>query len=137
VKAVVDTNVVACYSLGTEQFIEEVRQFWRTVEDACAPTHWEAELANPVWMAVRTGVLPTGLSLFTSSGPVQAGETIRHEKKNRKQQHDVSEPSSHHANVRSTTQRHRPKPLPCDVRRIASNGRMPRVRNPCRIPAAS
>ena len=57
-KAVVDTNVVACYLLGTEPFVEEVRQFWRTVE-ACAPTHWEAELANAVWMAARTGVLPT------------------------------------------------------------------------------
>jgi predicted nucleic acid-binding protein len=58
VKAVVDTNVVAYYLLGTEPFVAEVRQFWRIV-DACAPTHWEAELANAVWMAVRTGVLPT------------------------------------------------------------------------------
>ena len=57
-KAVVDTNVVAYYLLGTEPFVEEARQFWRTV-DACAPTHWEAELANAVWMAVRAGVLPT------------------------------------------------------------------------------
>ncbi len=58
-KAVVDTNVVAYYLLGTEPFVEEVRQFWRTIEEACAPSHWEAELANAVWMAVRTGVLPT------------------------------------------------------------------------------
>lgn len=57
-KAVVDTNVVAYYLLGTEPFIDEARRFWRTVEEACAPTHWEAELANVVWMAVRTGVLP-------------------------------------------------------------------------------
>ncbi len=56
-KAVVDTNVVAYYLLGTQPFVEEVRQFWRSVEEACAPTHWEAELANAVWMAVRTGVL--------------------------------------------------------------------------------
>lgn len=56
--AVVDTNVVACYLLGTEPFLEEVRDFWRTVEEAVAPVHWEAELANAVWMAVRTGVLP-------------------------------------------------------------------------------
>ena len=56
--AVVDTNVVAYYLLGTEPFLEEVRQFWRTVEEAWAPVHWEAELANAVWMAVRTGVLP-------------------------------------------------------------------------------
>ena len=58
-KAVVDTNVVAYYLLGTEPFLEEVRQFWRTVDEALAPVHWEAELANAVWMAVRTGVLPT------------------------------------------------------------------------------
>lgn len=58
-KAVVDTNVVAYYLLGTEPFVEEVRQFWRTVEETSAPTLWEAELANAVWMAVRMGVLPT------------------------------------------------------------------------------
>ena len=55
--AVVDTNVVAYYLLGTEPFLEEVRQFWRTVEEAWAPDHWEAELANAVWLAVRAGVL--------------------------------------------------------------------------------
>lgn len=57
-KAVVDTNVVAYYLLGTEPFLEEVRQFWRIVQEAVAPVHWEAELANAIWMAVRTGVLP-------------------------------------------------------------------------------
>jgi predicted nucleic acid-binding protein len=57
VTAVVDTNVVAYYLLGTEPFLEEVRQFWRTVEEAWAPVHWEAELANAVWMALRTGVV--------------------------------------------------------------------------------
>ena len=57
--AVVDTNVVAYYLLGTEPFLEEVREFWRTVEEVWAPVHWEAELANAVWMAVRTGVLPS------------------------------------------------------------------------------
>ena len=55
--AAVDTNVVAYYLLGTEPFLEEVRQFWRTVEETWAPVHWEAELANAVWMAVRTGVV--------------------------------------------------------------------------------
>jgi predicted nucleic acid-binding protein len=59
VKAVVDTNVLAYYLLGTEPFVAEVRQFWRTVDEPCAPSHWEAELANAVWMAVRMGVLPT------------------------------------------------------------------------------
>jgi predicted nucleic acid-binding protein len=58
-KAVVDTNVVAYYLLGTEPFVEETRRFWRGVDEPCAPTHWEAELANAVWMAVRMGVLPS------------------------------------------------------------------------------
>jgi predicted nucleic acid-binding protein len=58
VNAIVDTNVVAYYLLGTEPFVEEVRKFWRAVEAPSAPALWEAELANVVWMAVRTGVLP-------------------------------------------------------------------------------
>jgi len=58
VTVIVDTNVVAYYLLGTEPFVDEVRQFWRTVTDAWAPAHWEAELANTMWMAIRTRVLP-------------------------------------------------------------------------------
>lgn len=57
-KVVVDTNVVAYYLLATEPYVEEARDFWRTVEDLSAPSHWEAELANAIWMAVRAGVLP-------------------------------------------------------------------------------
>ena len=57
VTAVVDTNVVAYYVFGTAPFLEEVRDFWRTLDEAFAPAHWEAELANVVWMAIRTGVL--------------------------------------------------------------------------------
>ena len=55
--AVVDTNVVAYYLLGTEPFLEETQTFWRGVDEAWAPANWEAELANVVWMAVRTGAL--------------------------------------------------------------------------------
>ena len=55
--AIVDTNVVAYYLLGTEPFIDEVREFWHSVEEPLAPVHWEAELANAIWMAVRTGAL--------------------------------------------------------------------------------
>ena len=55
---VVDTNVVAYYLLGTEPFVDEVRQFWRAAEETWAPVHWEAELVNTVWMAVRSGTLP-------------------------------------------------------------------------------
>ena len=58
VTTVVDTNVVAYYLLGTEPFVEEVRQFWQSADETWAPAHWEAELANTIWMAVRTGALP-------------------------------------------------------------------------------
>jgi predicted nucleic acid-binding protein len=58
VTTIVDTNVVAYYLLGTEPFVDEVRQFWRAADETWAPVHWEAELANTIWMAVRTGALP-------------------------------------------------------------------------------
>ena len=57
-KAIVDTNVVAYYLLGTTPFVDEVREFWQRVDETWAPLHWEAEFANVVWMAVRTGALP-------------------------------------------------------------------------------
>jgi predicted nucleic acid-binding protein len=57
-KAVVDTNVVAYYLLGTAEFADEARRFWHAVTEPLAPALWEAELANVVWMSVRTGVLP-------------------------------------------------------------------------------
>lgn len=55
--AVVDTNVVAYYLLATEPFANEARQFWRAVGQPVAPALWAAEIANVIWMAVRTGVL--------------------------------------------------------------------------------
>jgi predicted nucleic acid-binding protein len=57
VKAVVDTNVVAYYLLGTNQFAAEVRAFMAGLRDAWAPALWEAELANTLWMATRHNVL--------------------------------------------------------------------------------
>ena len=56
-RAIVDTNVIAYYVLGTPEFDAEVREFWRRVEDPTAPALWEAELANVVWMSVRGDVL--------------------------------------------------------------------------------
>src|SRR5262245_20447347 len=50
---VVDTNVVAYYLLGTEPFADEARAFWRGGGAMSAPAHWQAELANVIWMAVR------------------------------------------------------------------------------------
>jgi predicted nucleic acid-binding protein len=58
VTTVVDTNVVAYFLLGTKTFVEEARQFWDAVEEPIAPAVWEAELANVVWMAIRTGIVP-------------------------------------------------------------------------------
>lgn len=57
-KVVVDTNVVAYYLLATEPYVDEVRHFWHQVAELHAPSSWEAELANVVWMAVRHNVLP-------------------------------------------------------------------------------
>lgn len=56
--AVVDTNVVAYLLLGTEEFVEESQAFIGNLDQGMAPTVWEAELANVVWMAVRQGVMP-------------------------------------------------------------------------------
>ena len=57
-RAVVDTNVVAYFLLGTQPFVDETRQFWHGVGEPIAPALWEAELANVVWMAIRTGIVP-------------------------------------------------------------------------------
>jgi predicted nucleic acid-binding protein len=56
-KAVVDTNVVAYFLLGTEAFVAEARTCFERVATPLAPAHWEAELANVMWMATRAGVL--------------------------------------------------------------------------------
>jgi predicted nucleic acid-binding protein len=62
-KAIVDTNVVAYYLLATEPFVEEVRTFWHRPLDLAAPTLWEAEVSNVLWMAARTGVIDRPLAL--------------------------------------------------------------------------
>lgn len=56
-RAVVDTNVVAYYLLGTPDFAAETQAFWRNAGELLAPSSWEAELANVVWMAMRAGSL--------------------------------------------------------------------------------
>jgi predicted nucleic acid-binding protein len=67
VKAVIDTNVVAYLLLGTEAFVDESRTCFEQVATPLAPAHWEAELTNVVWMAVRAGVVPA------AEGPVRLG----------------------------------------------------------------
>ena len=64
-KVVVDTNVVAYLLLGTEGFIDEAKACFHAVSNPIAPAHWEAELTNVVWMAVRSGILPA------EEGPVR------------------------------------------------------------------
>lgn len=56
-KAVVDTNVIAYFLLGTEGFRNECERFWGEVEAPVAPASWEAELANVLWMATRKQVV--------------------------------------------------------------------------------
>ena len=55
--AVVDTNVVAYFVLGTVRFVDEARTFIQALDEAWAPAVWEAELANVLWMATRHKVL--------------------------------------------------------------------------------
>ncbi len=64
-KVVVDTNVVAYLLLGTEGFVAEVKACFNTVSNPRAPARWEAELTHVVWMAIRSGILPS------AEGPVR------------------------------------------------------------------
>jgi predicted nucleic acid-binding protein len=57
VRAVVDTNVVAYFLLGTPKFVAEARTFWNHADDLLAPAAWEAEIANVIWMAARSDVI--------------------------------------------------------------------------------
>jgi predicted nucleic acid-binding protein len=67
VKAVLDTNLVAYFLLGTQAFAGEARSGLKSVTTPLAPAHWEAELCNVLWMAVRSGVLPP------DQGPARLG----------------------------------------------------------------
>jgi predicted nucleic acid-binding protein len=57
VNAVVDTNVVAYFLLGTDPFVDEARRLLAELDEGWAPALWEAELANALWMATRHHVL--------------------------------------------------------------------------------
>lgn len=69
--AVVDTNVVAYYLLGADASAEEARRVFHGAAALMAPAHWEAELANVVWMAVRHG------ALSAEEAPVRLGQARR------------------------------------------------------------
>ena len=66
-KAVIDTNVVAYLVLGTAGFAEDARACFETVATPLAPAHWDAEVTNVIWMAMRTGALPP------EEGPLRLG----------------------------------------------------------------
>ncbi len=57
-KAVVHTNVLAYHLLGTPRFAAEAESFLGSAGEILAPAIWEAEIANVIWMAARTGALP-------------------------------------------------------------------------------
>ena len=57
-KAVVDTNVIAYFLLGTPKFVAEAREFWNQADELLAPAIWEAEITNVIWMATRARVVP-------------------------------------------------------------------------------
>lgn len=57
-RVVVDTNVLAYHLLGTPRFASEAGKLLGAADEILAPALWEAELANVVWLAARTGVLP-------------------------------------------------------------------------------
>lgn len=52
-----DTNVIAYYLLGSEDFIEECREIWRSIERPVAPASWQPEFLNVLWLAVRKEAL--------------------------------------------------------------------------------
>ena len=56
-RAVVDTNVIAYHLLGTPKFASEAGDFLARAQDLVAPSLWQAEIANVIWMAVRSRVL--------------------------------------------------------------------------------
>lgn len=56
-RAVVDTNVLAYHLMGTPRFAAEAGAFLAKADELLAPALWEAEIANVVWMSVRSGVV--------------------------------------------------------------------------------
>ena len=64
--AVVDTNVAAYFLLGTEPYAAPCERFFASLRNGIAPATWEVELANVIWLAVRSGVLKDseGLARF-------------------------------------------------------------------------
>ena len=60
---VVDTNVLAYYTLGTTPFCEEISELLSKPVELIAPDSWRAELLNVVWQAARAGAIQVGHGL--------------------------------------------------------------------------
>jgi predicted nucleic acid-binding protein len=73
VKFVIETNVVAYYLLGTQPFAQEARRFLAGVGTGLAPVVWEAELANVIWMAIRTGAVTAEVGAARLTAATQLG----------------------------------------------------------------
>ena len=58
-RAVVDTNVIAYHLLYAPGHEVELRKLWADLREPLAPSLWESELANVVWMSVRAGAVAT------------------------------------------------------------------------------
>jgi predicted nucleic acid-binding protein len=56
--AAVDTNVAAYLLLDTEPYAASCERFFAALRDGIAPSTWEVELGNVLWLAARSGVLP-------------------------------------------------------------------------------
>ncbi|HET9783530.1 MAG TPA: type II toxin-antitoxin system VapC family toxin [Terriglobales bacterium] len=51
--AVLDTNVIAYMALGIAPYRDEAWSVWGRLGEAIAPAHWQAELTQTLWVAVR------------------------------------------------------------------------------------
>ncbi|HEX4565465.1 MAG TPA: type II toxin-antitoxin system VapC family toxin [Vicinamibacterales bacterium] len=73
---IVDSNVIAYYLLGTEPFVDEVHAFWHRPLAPAAPTLWEAEVSNVLWMAARTGLIDKATALRRLNMTVRLGIAV-------------------------------------------------------------
>jgi predicted nucleic acid-binding protein len=62
-KLVADTNVIAYFLLRTESFLDEVEAFWELQPLLLAPSVWQAEISNVLWMAARTKAIEPSSAL--------------------------------------------------------------------------
>lgn len=61
--AVVDASVVVYHLLDTRPFARKASGFFRRSGELYAPSVWEAEVANTLWMACRSGIIDTAQAL--------------------------------------------------------------------------